>query len=148
MSASGLTAAALLMSGCAVFSPVQTDVNYLPGDGTQLEMPGLGLRNLVVITDELGAPGVLVGQAVNLGDVPIQVTFAVEGSSTPAAATVPAFAATPIAQTPTRVDIDSVPAAPGGMVTMVIATREAGQNLVQVPVLRAEGQYDGLLDQQ
>lgn len=143
--ATGLTAAALLMSGCAVFSPVQTDENYLPGDGTQLNMPGLELRNLVVVASEKGGPGVLVGQAVNKSDAPVQVSFAVEGSSTPTSATVPAHGEKGSASTPTSVKLDSVTSAPGGMVTVTISTREAGQNIVQVPVLLPNNQYKGLI---
>ncbi len=144
--AAGLTAVALLMSGCAVFSTVQTDEDYLPGDGTQLSMPGLELRNLVVVSETKGGPGVLVGQAVNLGDAAIDVGFAVEGSTSPTTATVPAYREKAIATTATSVDIDAVPTAPGGMVNLMVTTAEAGQNVVQVPVLLPNNEYAGLLD--
>lgn len=144
--ASGLAGTALLMSGCAVFSTVQTDQDYIPGDGTALTMPGLKLRNLVVVAAEKGGPGVLVGQAVNGGTVPIEVTFAVEGSTTPTTAIVPAFREKDITAAPTRAKLGAVPSAPGGMVEVTVATAEAGQNIVNVPVLLPENAYEGLLD--
>lgn len=141
----GLAGAALLLSGCAVFSPVTTQENYLPSDGTQLLMPGLELSSLVVVAAEEGGPGVLVGQAVNGNSAAVEVTFGLEGSSATATATVPAYREVPIASTPNAVSLDSVPAAPGQMVNLLVTTREAGQNVVQVPVLLPTNQYEGLL---
>ena len=145
LGASALAAAALLTSGCAVFSPVQTDEDYLAGDGTQIDVPGLSLRNLVVVSQEDGGPGVLVGQAVNTGDSAVQVTFGVAGAPAGDSATVPPRSTGPISPEPDSVVIASVPGAPGGMVDVIVTTREAGENIVAVPVLPPTGTYEGLL---
>ncbi len=139
----GLAAAALLASGCAVFSPVQTNDAYIPADGVPLTLPGLALRNLVVVADSKGGPGTVVGQAVNEGADALDVTFGVAGG-TPVSATVPAYSEDALSANGSPVVLGAVPEAPGAMVQLTVATREAGQNVVLVPVLPSTRYYTGL----
>ena len=137
-----LAGVALLASGCAVFSPVQTDVDYPPADGVKLSIPGLELRNLAIVVPEKGGTGVVIGQAVNSGSSAVDVTFAVEGAGATATAAVPANSGDTLSDDTSEVTIDGIPASPGDVVQLSVSTPEAGQNVVTVPVLGATGYYE------
>jgi hypothetical protein len=134
----------VLASGCATFSPVQTDENYLPADGVQLTVPGLDLRDVAILAAAEGGPGVIIGQAINDGPSAIDVTFGVEGAKAPVTAVVPANSAANLSTPSTRVELESVPAAPGAVVELTVVTKQAGTNVVRVPVLAPEGPYADL----
>ncbi|PKW26635.1 hypothetical protein [Phycicoccus duodecadis] len=136
----GILGATLLASGCAVFSPVQTDYPYIPADGVRLTIPGLDLRNLVVVASEKGGQGVLVGQAVNETPDAVDVVFAVgDAQTTPTA--VPALSGSSLGGNGSAVGVGAVPVAPGEMVELSVTTREAGRNVVRVPVLTPSRYY-------
>ncbi len=137
--ATALLAATLLASGCAVFSPTQTDYDYPAADGVRLSIPGLELRNLAFVVEEEGGTAVLIGQAVNNSTSAVDVTFAVEGGTSTATAAVPATSGDALSDDTSRVEIESLPAAPGDTISLVVSTDEAGQNVVTVPVLSATG---------
>ena len=139
-----LAAAALLASGCAVFSPVQTDVDYQPADGVKLSIEGLELRNLAIVAPEKGGTGVIIGQAVNSGTSAVDVTFGVEGGAATATAAVPANSGDTLSDSTSGVTLDGMPAGPGEVVQLLVSTPEAGQNVVTVPVLAATGYYEDL----
>ncbi|HSO64805.1 MAG TPA: hypothetical protein VLQ78_06855 [Ornithinibacter sp.] len=140
--AAALVGATLLASGCAVFSPVQTDVPYVPADGVALSTADLELRNLAVVSTEAGADAVVVGQAVNAGTSAVQVSFGVSGGSAGATATVPATSGATISDETTRVTIPGLAAAPGEVVDLVVTTSGSGQNVVTVPVLAARNHLE------
>lgn len=137
----GLAGATLLATGCAVFSPIQTDYAYIPADGVDLSIPGLTFRNLVVVADEEGGPGTLVGQAVNETAQAIDVTFALEGSSG-TSTSIASYSDDAISLGSTPVTIGPVPEPPGSMMPLLVTTQEAGQNVVVVPVLPSTRYYD------
>ncbi|QIM21961.1 hypothetical protein G7075_13845 [Phycicoccus sp. HDW14] len=139
----GLAAAALLASGCAVFSPTQTDYPYLPADGVDLTVPGLTLRNVAIVAGAQGSPGVIVGQAVNDASDAVDVAFALEGTQG-ATTSVPAYSGTTLSTATTKLEVGNVPVAPGAMVQLTVTTREAGQNVVLVPVLAPDRYYSDL----
>jgi hypothetical protein len=141
---SALAGAALLVSGCATFSPVQTEYDYPAADGVRLSITGLELRNLAIVTAAKGATGVLVGQAVNSGDSAVDVSFAVQGGAPATTATVPAHSGDTLSDSTSTVEIPAVPAPPGAMVELVVSTPQAGQNIVTVPVLAPTGYYASL----
>jgi hypothetical protein len=139
-------AAALLVSGCAVFSPVQTNEPYIPAEGVPLEIPGLALRNLAVVTGTDAASGVLVGQVVNESSSPVDVTFGIQGGAQAAEPTsVAAYSGETISDSAEQVELPGLPAPPGAMVTLTVTTAEAGLNVVLVPVLLDDRFYTGLL---
>jgi hypothetical protein len=141
-----VAAATLLASGCAVFSPVQTDEPYIPADGVRLTITGLELRNLAVVTTSEGGSGVVVGQVVNDGSSAVDVQFGVQGGSgSPASTAVPAHSGDTISDATRKVELSSLPAKAGQMVTLTVTTREAGENVVLVPVLLDQGIYEGLV---
>lgn len=139
----GLAAATLLASGCAVFSPTQTDYPYIPADGVDLSMPGLELRNVAVVASAEGAPGVLVGQAVNDAADAVEVAFGLQGEQG-GTTSVPAYSGASLSSATAKVEVGAVPVAPGGMVQLTVTTQEAGQNVVLVPVLAPELYYADL----
>jgi hypothetical protein len=142
--ASALAGAVLLASGCAVFSPVQTDYDYDAADGVPLTIRGLDLRDLAVVVPEKGGTGIVVGQAVNRSTSAVDVTFAVTGAPTPATVAVPASSGKTLSDAATGIEIPGIPAAPGEMVEMTVTTDEAGANVVRVPVLANTGYYSHL----
>ena len=141
---SALVGAALLVSGCGTFSPVQTEYDYPAADGVRLSIEGLELRNLAIVAAAKGADGVLVGQAVNSGASAVDVSFAVQGGGAAATATVPANSGDALSDATSTVEIPGVPAPPGAMVDLVVSTPAAGQNIVTVPVLAHTGYYQDL----
>jgi hypothetical protein len=143
---SAAAAASLLVSACGVFSPVQTDEPYIPADGVPLSIPGLELRNLAIVTATEGGPGVVVGQVVNDTGSSVDVTFGLQGGpSATGSSTVPAYSGDTITDSTEQVQLPSVPAKPGAMAWLTVTTTEAGENVVQVPVLLDNRFYTGLL---
>ncbi|MGL5851092.1 MAG: hypothetical protein ACRCZD_09960 [Phycicoccus sp.] len=140
-----LAGATLLLAGCAAFSPVQTTENYIPADGVPLSIPGLELRNLAVVAEAEGGPGVVVGQAVNDSADAVDVSFSVGEDGKPVTAVVPPGAGGALSDGTDNVGLAAVPAPPGALVELVVTTEQAGQNLVEVPVLAPAGDYAGLL---
>jgi hypothetical protein len=137
--ATALLAATLIASGCAAFSPTQTDYDYPAADGVRLSIPGLELRNLAFVVEEEGGTAVLIGQAVNDSTSAVDVTFAVEGGTSTATAAVPATSGNALSDETSRVEIEGLPAAPGDTISLVVSTEEAGQNVITVPVLSTAG---------
>ena len=141
-----VAAAVLLVSGCGVFSPVQTDKPYIPADGVPFTIPGLALRNLAVVTGTDADSGVLIGQIVNETGSAVEVAFGIQGGAQAnAPTTVAAYSGDTISDSADQVELSGVPAPPGAMVTLTVTTREAGVNVVQVPVLLDDRFYSGLL---
>lgn len=142
-----LIATAVLLSGCAVFSPVQTSRPYVPADGVPLTIEGVQFENLVVVSPARGARGVLTGQAVNLTGGAVDVSVSIEGGIAPTAFTLAPFAGDGITRMPTNVDLGPVPVIPGALVTLIMSTPTAGDNAVDVPVLPPGpdlAYYDGI----
>lgn len=57
-----LIALTVVLSGCAVFSPVQTSRPYVQADGVALTIDDVEFENLVVVAPSRGARGVLTGR--------------------------------------------------------------------------------------
>lgn len=138
--ATALAGAALLASGCAVFSPVQTDYPYQAGDGPSLDTGDVHLGNLVVVAAEKDGDGVLVGQAINESAQSVDVTFAV-GEGTPTRRTIPASSGGGLSESGSAVVLTGVPAGPGELVQLTVTTPGSGANVVQVPVVAPTGYY-------
>ena len=132
-------AAALGLSGCQVTNPIQTDEPYTPGDGVSVDLSQVQIRNLVVVSERKGGPGTLSGSVVNQGNQSVTVTFAGEGGAS-ADVRVPAYGVEGISSS-SPVTLSTVNADPGGVTTLQVTTQGAGTNIVQVPVLPAEGYF-------
>ena len=130
-----------LLGGCAVFSPVQTDYAYQAADGVNATFGDLDVRNLAVVADAKDAPGALVGQLVNTSTEDIDVSLSSEGSE-PVEVTVPRHGTVSLGEGGESATLSTVPAAPGEVVTIAIATSGTGQNVLTTPVLPPLGYYE------
>jgi len=134
--------AALFLTGCQTQSPVQTDVAYVPADGVPVDLGEVQIRDLVVIADKKGGPGILSGSVVNTGGTNEQVSFAGEGGQ-PVSVASTAYQVERISEK-TPVQLPSVSAGPGDMVTLNVRTGAAGTAVVLVPVIPPQGYYETL----
>ena len=140
--AAGLVvAAALVLAGCSATNPITTAVDYEASDGAGTTLGDVRVLNMLVVTEDLGAPGVLSGALANGSGEDEDVTLAV-GDAAPVRVTVPAQGTVLIgaAQAPQRytavdVPLAEVDARPGGMTTLTIATGSNGTVDLQIPVL-------------
>jgi hypothetical protein len=140
--------AVLPLSGCQAASPIQTNVPYEPGDGVAVDLGDVLVRDLLVVADGKGEVGTLSGMVLNTGTEPVTVTFAVGaagavGGSATATAEVPAGEQTRLSGvegTP-PVTLPGIPAAPGGVMTLIISTPAGGAPEISVPVLLPNGYY-------
>ena len=135
-------AAALGLSGCQLTNPIQTNQPYTPADGVAVDLSQVQIRDLVVVADKKGGPGTLSGSVVNQGGQQVRVNFAGEGGAS-ADLQVPAYSTERMSGT-TPVTLSTVNADPGGVTTLQVTTQGAGTNIVQVPVVAAQGYYETL----
>ena len=127
-----------LLGGCAVFSPVQTDVPYQAADGVNATFGDLDVRGILVVSDAKDSAGSVVGQLVNTSNEDIEVAFASEGA-TGAGVTVARYSSVNLGDE--SVTLSTVSAAPGDVLQLQIATAGTGQNVLTVPVLPAQAYY-------
>lgn len=71
---------ALGTTGCGLLVPQATTYEYAPSDGIDVDLPGLSVRNLLVLQEDGDANIVFTG--VNSGDeqVRMSITFVADGS--------------------------------------------------------------------
>jgi hypothetical protein len=135
-------AAALGLSGCQLTNPLQTEQPYTPADGVAVDLSQVQIRDLVVVAEKKGGPGTLSGSVVNRGGQQARVSFAGEGGAS-AELQVPAYSTERLSGT-SPVTLSTVNAEPGGVATLQVTTQGAGTNIVQVPVVAAQGYYQTL----
>lgn len=77
-----LTAAIAVMglSACSVNSPATTMLRYAPADGIELDGESLDVRDLLIISQGDGAPGVVLGSVANRTSEPLTITVSAAGS--------------------------------------------------------------------
>jgi len=136
-------AGSLALAGCSYLSPVQTSADYQTSDGVPVDLGSVQIRNLLVVAGAKDSPGVLVAQIVNTGSFDATVRFTVAGSTGTGTdvvrASVPPGGSTTLAAGATELTLPSVPAIPGGLVTLDVQTADSGTTPVSVPVLAPEG---------
>lgn len=141
LGAAALLAASLGLSGCAVFSPVQTTIDYQPADGVKVGLGAVKIDNLLVVAPALGGPGTLSASVVNPTSQPVAIAFTDTVSGSSARFEVPAFTTRQMSGGGNLVELDKVSAAPGGVITVDVASPIAGTTEVIVPVLDAQSYY-------
>lgn len=139
--ATGL-AAALALGGCAGVSPVQTDQPANLSNGVPAQLSDVELQALVLVADSADGPATLTGQAVNLTDKSVTVSFALPSGGS-AQVPIPARGAVSLSQD-SPVSLPNVGTPPGGMVKLSVMTPAAGTTVVDVPVLPRTGIYTGV----
>lgn len=139
---------ALTLSACQWTAPITTMKSYDPGDGVSAQVGPLKVNNLMVVAEQQGGPGTVLGVASNSGDQPVQVAVStVEAGQQGDAGTpvqVPAYGMQELtqAQGSTATTLPSVQAPPGTLVQLLVRT-QSGQTVVEVPVLAPAGYYQG-----
>lgn len=144
------------LSACQVASPITTDQPYDPADGVSLDTDEVSVRDLLIISEGNGTPGVVVGYVVNTSAEPLTVEVALEdeGTRTPLS---PALEIA--ADSAGRLDgraaegefVDPViaaqiPGLPGGLVDVRITTSTGEATSTSVPVLPPDGVYANYVD--
>lgn len=140
-------AAAAVLSGCQVMSPLQTTVPYQPADGVAVDLGAVQIRDLVVISRARGKAGTLSGMVVNNGTEPVTVSFAAAAAAAAPGDSVmaqaPAEKQTRLSGVPgtAPVTLPSIDVAPGGIIRLTVSTPAGGASDVSVPVLLPDGIY-------
>jgi len=147
--------AGLVLSGCSFSSPDTSLKPYAPSDGLQTELGDVLVRNVFVVSEGGGEPGLLVGALVNRGEE--DATVGVEVGGTTAEIEVPAGASVTIGADVDRpdgeqstvlsetVEVDEVEPAAGDVIELTVTDSVAGSRVLRVPVLLPDGPYADLV---
>lgn len=136
-----LVGAAVALTACSTQSPAQTNVEYQPGDGIDVNLGTVDARGLVLVSAAKGAAGVLIGSLINSGNDPVTVTFLTAEQAQSSATGGPNLQLKAKEQKPiSGVQFPSVAVAPGDLTNIVLQTK-AGQVFANVPVLLPDGYY-------
>ena len=146
--------AALGLSACQMTSPVTTDMIYDPADGVSVDVGDVAVRDLLIVSEGDGAPGVVSGLVVNNSAEPADVTLVIsaDGQATPLSPTVSVPAGQSVRLdgqaadgSAQAVSIPAVAAAPGGNVEILVQTSGGEADSALTPVLLPEGYYSDLV---
>jgi hypothetical protein len=144
------TAAAMILSGCALASPATIATPYPASDGLAgtITDPAtnstIKLENFLIVSGGQGQPGSLIGGVVNTGSTDVSVQISVDsGQDTVGQTTVSAAAGKLVQVGPsgTALTLASMPKGPGTLLTLVAKTAGGGSITFSVPVLAAQGYY-------
>lgn len=141
------SALALTVSGCQYTSEITTMKTYDPGDGVSAQIGALHVNDLLVISQQQGGPGNVLGLAINGSGQPERISVStVEagqqgGGSGAAAVDVPANGTAQLTSgSGQALSVPAVQVPPGAMVQLLVRSN-TGQTVVDAPVLPAEGYY-------
>lgn len=136
-------AAGLLLGGCSFTSRNVVLEPYAPSDGLQTDLGEVLVRNVLVVSEGDGAPGVLSGALVNRGEADAVVRVEVGASLTEidVSAGETVFMGGFGEQEGESVVLDAVDAIAGGVVDVSFSDPVADSATLAVPVLRPEGAY-------
>ena len=145
----GLGAALVLtatagLSGCAVFSPVQTQESYQPADGVAVDLGSLRIDNLLVVAPTKDGPGTVSASIVNGTGQDVAIAFTDTGSGASARFAAAPGRATPVSVAGNLVQLAKVSAAPGSNIRLQITTATTGTAEVTVPVLATQEFFQDL----
>ncbi|WP_231687151.1 hypothetical protein [Arthrobacter alpinus] len=74
---------ALAFTGCSAINPQSTTMNYAASDGVKLDMGSLELRNVLIISSGVDAPGRVLGTFYNTSTSDLTLTISgAQGSQT------------------------------------------------------------------
>lgn len=121
------------LTGCGVVSPDMTAEDYSAGDGTMIIIDQVRALNLMIVTEDQGDSGILLGAVTNRGFTDETVAVSLDGDdlfSGPISAET-----THLLEGDSPIVVPSVPAAPGAMVEMTLSVSGAGSQTEPVPVV-------------
>ena len=139
---------ALALSACQWTAPITSMKTYDPGEGVSAQVGTLKVNNLVVVTERQGGPGTVLGMASNTGNEPVQVAVSTveagQQGGSGSTIKVPAHGTQALTEAQGKVatTVPAVKQAPGTMVQLLVRT-DAGQTVVDVPVMAQQGDYAG-----
>lgn len=145
-----LAVGTLALSACAVNSPQTTQLRYAPADGIEMDGEALDARDVFVVSQGNGAPGVVSGALYNSGAEPLTVTVTVAGQ--------PAGEVTVEPGTTVRLDGVAADGTPGERTVVDAIETPAGEGVEvlmqgggetlsgRVPVLLPQGPYADYAD--
>ncbi|QGQ20348.1 hypothetical protein GC089_15570 [Cellulomonas sp. JZ18] len=146
-------ASAAALAGCSATNQITTVDDYPPSDGVAITVDEVRALNLLVLAEEEGGPGILVGALANNSGEDTSVTLAVEGAEpvevdVPSSGTVLMGAVgAPGRYRTVEVPVAEVAAIPGGLTTVTISTPAGGSDEVRVPVMDGSlAEYAPLLE--
>ena len=147
--------AALVLPGCSFYSPDTSLKPYAPSDGLQTRVGDVLVRNVFVVSEGGGEPGLLIGALVNRGEEDATVSLEVGGTTAeidvPAGASVTLGAPTesPDSEESTllseTVEVDEVEPEAGDVVELTVTGPGAGSVVLRVPVQLPDGPYADLV---
>ena len=126
--------AAVTLSACSPDQPL-TSQPYAASDGLDLTVGGLEAGNLLVLTSAEGAPATVLGQLTNTGDLP--VVAQVGAPDAPVSVPIEPHSTALLGPEHVEVPVAAVPAPPGALTTLLVASDVDGSATVDVPVLDA-----------
>jgi hypothetical protein len=129
-------------AGCQVFSPLQTDYQYAPGDGVEANLGGLAIRDLVLVVNGSGE-AVVSGGVLNQGDQPVTLQFTPqqEGGTSGSGTEVQVKPGQEVDLSRQGLQLSDVTAQAGSLLPVQVQSNEAGTTLLNVPVVAAAGYY-------
>ena len=127
----------VVLSGCAVFSPMATENMYNPGDGTNVSLGDVEIRDILLLGSEQDGPARIIAYVVNNGTEPVTVDFTGAGGSA-SVEVEPQSAKQISAPGEEGVSLDALGVAPGAMVPLQVQAGDSAPAEVSVPSVSAE----------
>ncbi len=138
-----VVAAAATLSACGPSLPL-TQEPYAAGYGFNLTVGALEGLDLLVLTDAEGQPGTVLGAVHNTGDT--AVTVQVGSPDAPVSIEVDAGEVATLGPDANEVAVAAVPAPPGALTALTLASDRDGAATIDVPVLDGTlPAYEGLV---
>ncbi len=140
-------AAGLLLGGCSFTSRDVTLEPYAPSDGLQVDLGEVLVRNVLVVSEGDGAPGVVSGALVNRGEedavVLVEVGPTIDEVDVAAGATVflSGYDSSFEGGDSVQVVVESVDPIAGGVIPITFSDPVADSATLEVPILLPEGPY-------
>jgi len=152
LAAVSVVVAGLALGGCSFIAPETSLEPYAPSDGLQVDLGDVLVRNVLVVSEGSGAPGVLSGALVNRGvqDATITVEASDLITEVDVAAGQTVFMSSYDSSTVSSGDdvqvvLEAVDTPAGGVLEVTFTDPAAESESFEVPVLLPEGPYAGLL---
>lgn len=128
-----LIAAVSIITGCSALSPITTNLDYSPSDGTQIVADDVLAHNLMLITNGADSQALLIGSISNRGTSQARVSVTWAGGST--SITVPAGGTVLIGPETGRITVSGVSPVDPGFIVEVSVTARGTTTTGPVPVL-------------
>lgn len=127
-------------TGCNMLAPQATTIDYSASDG--INVPNLGdvkIRNVMIVANEDGTEGNLIGAFVNGSDESARVSIGVAGDTEEL--TVPARETVSLGVTDDPLSFSDLGARPGANIPVTFATADGTGEEIMIPII------DGALPQ-